>query len=285
MGIEQLLVLLERNWKLIVAGVAVGVFLSALYLLLATPIYRSQSVVSVLTIEGGMPALSGQFGSLASLAGVQVPGQSEREEAIAFIESRHLAAMFIEKNDLLPRLFSEDWNSEDSSWITGERAPTLGDGIRKLREEMFRVSQDRKSGLLTLTMDWTSREEAAEWLDKFIDLANEQMRERAIHSAELSMKYLDQELASAQVVEVREMLARLQESQLRTLTYARSNPDYSFRVLDPPMVADAHRPLKPRKALTLVAGFIVGCVFAVIAVILAEGWRIARSSRGLRQAL
>ncbi len=279
MGFEDLIALLVRRWKLILACFSLCLLCAGAYVAFSEPVYRSQAQLTLApSPDSSLSGLSGQLGGLASLAGIQIAGQGERDEVIAILNSRYLLGMFVEQQSLLPILFRENFDSAKSDWRTDRRPPTLNDGVRAFRE-IYSVNQDRKTGILTLTVDWNDRILAAEWATKIIELANAEARRRAIANASRSITYLDRELASTSLMEMREMLFRLKESQLQALTYARSNPEYSFRIIDPPVASDKHRPLRPRPAIAAAAGFLIGLLLSIAAVSIAES---ALRLRGLR---
>src|SRR5690606_19332819 len=91
--------------KWIIIGITTTFAVAAVILSLMMPnIYRSTALLipSEEAQGGGLSALAGQFGGLASLAGINLPGGSDNKvtTAIEVVKSRQFATNLIEKYDM-----------------------------------------------------------------------------------------------------------------------------------------------------------------------------------------
>src|SRR5262245_45443671 len=59
---------------------------------------------------GGLAALAGQFAGIADLAGVQLHGNVNSDEAMAILASRDFTEQFIARHGLMPILFEDEWD-------------------------------------------------------------------------------------------------------------------------------------------------------------------------------
>jgi uncharacterized protein involved in exopolysaccharide biosynthesis len=241
---------------------------------LTSPVYRGKVVMVVVADQAssGLGGLLGQFGGIASLAGLNLPmGDSNRTEAIAVLSSREFARGFIEEEKLLPELFWKKWDAKRAAWTVDDPddVPTPGDALKKFEENVRRVNVDELSGLVTLTIDWRDRQQAALWANKMVARANREMRSRAIAEARRSIQYLEAEVAKTNVAELRTTIYRVVETQIKTIMLASIRDEYAFRVIDPASVPDADKYIWPRRALIIALGF-------VTSVLLALAWVFAR---------
>jgi uncharacterized protein involved in exopolysaccharide biosynthesis len=246
----------------------IGLAATAAVAFMTSPVYRGKVVTVVISDQagGGLGGLLGQFGGLASLAGLNLPlGDSNRAEAIAVLSSREFSRSFIEDENLLPVLFWKKWDAGQGKWSVDDPddIPTIGDGLKKFEEKVRRVNVDELTGLVTLTIDWRDRELAARWANGMVARANQEMRRRAIDEARRSIEYLEAEAAKTSVAELRSTIYSVVETQINTIMLASVRDEYSFRVIDPASVPDADKYVWPRRALILALGFIVSILLAL----------------------
>jgi len=258
---------------LIIVITVSSTILAAVLAFVMTPVYRSKALLVPVSQEQenqGLSAIAGQFGGLAQLAGLNLGAgsSSSKDEAIALLKSRGFTGQFIQSENLLPILFERKWDPEQNGWKSDDpdEIPTLNDGIRLFDDKIRQVTEDRKTSLVTLTIDWKDRELAARWAQLLVERVNQSMRQRAIEESQRSLNYLNQELLKTEAAEVRQAIYRLIENQVKTIMWANVRDQYSFRVLDPPAVADKDDPVRPMRALMIVVGFLLGGFVSLVAV-------------------
>jgi len=107
--IELLHVIWAGKFKIIVATLVFCV-LSVIIALSKPTIYKSEALLAPVKSEnssGKLAALAGQFGGLASLAGVDLSNDAgSTEEALAILESREFLIQFVRENNVLVPLFA-----------------------------------------------------------------------------------------------------------------------------------------------------------------------------------
>jgi uncharacterized protein involved in exopolysaccharide biosynthesis len=261
----------KRVWIAISVGAFTVVFAAVAFLM--TPVYRATAViVSASAGHGGigssLSSALGSLGTVATLAGIGASaGDSGTEESLAVLQSRELTAGFIADNELLDKLTARSRDAyfgvlsgRSTKQLTAEKAFKYFSRIRS-------VIQDKKSGLITVEVDWINRFEAADWANRLIARANEEMRNRAISNANASVGYLEKELASTLAVETREAISRLIESQIKQRMLANVTKDYAFRVVDPAVAPDGDDPTRPKRLLLIVLGPLFGLFFGAVIVI------------------
>jgi len=262
-----------RRW-LVLSVVVIVTAVAAAAALLMKPVYRSTATLIAADNSGagsaGLSSMLGDLGSLASLAGVNIGSDQSKVEAEALLQSRQFTESFIDDNKLLPELFANRWDVQRKSWILNWRhpqPPTLYDGFQLFDDKIRAVTEDKKTGIVTLSIDWTDREEGARWANELVHRLNEAMRQRAIREAEASIDLLTTQLKAASQVELQQSISRGIETYIKQRTLASVQPEYAFRVIDPAKAPDADDFIQPRRALYMVGGPIVGLMFALIAVL------------------
>lgn len=269
-SLADVLRVMSAHRGLIIAITLACTALAAVLALVMTPVYRSTALLVPVSQEQesqGLSAIAGQFGGLAQLAGLNLgSGGSNKDEAIALLKSRGFTERFIQSENLLPILFDGKWDAGRKQWKSDDpdRIPTLNDGYRFFDRKIRQVTEDRRTSLVTLTIDWKDRELAARWAQLLVERVNQSMRERAIEESQRSLNYLNQELLKTEAAEVRQAIYRLIENQIKTIMWANVRDQYSFRVLDPPAVADKNDPERPKRALMIVLGFLLGGVLSLL---------------------
>src|SRR6185436_1603620 len=152
-------------------------------------------------------------------------------------------------------------------------------GFKYFDRKVRSVSSDKKTGLITLQVDWRDRDQAAEWANDLVRRLNAEMRSRAISKADAAVGYLEKESNTTSTVVTREAIGRLIEAQVKQRMLANVTLEYSFRVVDRALPADKDDPERPKKVVLIVAGVIIGLVLGVLAALIA-GWQESRRLPG-----
>jgi uncharacterized protein involved in exopolysaccharide biosynthesis len=272
-SLRELWDILWRGKWIIIAVTAVFAVASVAYALVQTEWYRAEVLLAPAE-ERSAQGLGGQLGGLAALAGVSVGGGGS-VEPIAVLKSREFARAFIEDFDLVPVFFHEQWDAASGAWLGDdpEQWPEIRDAIKYLHDNVLNVSQELDTGLVTLAIEWTNPEVAAEWAKELVVRLNERLRERALKEAETNVAYLQAELAQTSVVTLQQSIGRLLESELQKLMLARGNEEFAFRVID--AASPPKERVRPKRALIAVVGTILGGMLAVFGVFLLYGLRSA----------
>lgn len=272
-------VLWSGKWLVVRTGM-LCTLVAVIYALMASPIYESRVVMLPADdggARGGLSALAGQFGGLASLAGIDLGGGGgQTEAALEILDSFAFQAAFIESENLMPILLSGAWDAKQQQW-TEQPPPTMQDAVLVLREA-FHVSVNKKSVAIKLTVSWTDPEIAAQWANRLVDLLNSSMREQSVAEARRAVDYLEAQLAVATDVDMRSTLYRLIEAQMKTIMLANVREDFVFRVVDPAFPAEGRS--SPKRKLLVVLGGMFGGILGVTLVFLRLGVDSYRRHKG-----
>ena len=229
-----------------------------------TPIYRAEvTLAPAAEDKGAASALAGQFGGLASLAGISLGGGGGKtEEALATLNSRVFTDAFIVDNNLMPILFEDIWDENNKSWTVNEEKdkPTAWKAYKKFND-IRTITEDKKTGMLVLAIEWDNPELATLWANQLIERINKYQKNEAIKEAQRSIDYLENELTTTSVVEMRQAIYRLVESQTKNIMLANVRDEFVFKIIDPALVPEEK--IKPKKKLMAILGTIVGFMLGV----------------------
>ena len=272
-GIQRSDLTLSDAGKAVWAGRKVIIIVTAATSILALgaafvmrPGYRAEAVVIAVSSTGDtkslLSGLGGQLGSLAATAGISLPKGADSSESMGVINSWNLVSQYISRENLLPVIYAKRWDATRKAWIPSffGKIPTVWFGTKYFIKNIRTITDDKKTGLVTVSVDWRDPELAARWADDLVTLANDDLRNRAIEESERNLAYLDEQLAKTNVVEVRTSIYQLMEGEIKKVMMARGNREFAFRVVDP-AVAPQEK-VSPRPVLMTAVGALVGLLIS-----------------------
>lgn len=275
-SLRQIWRILWRGKGTVIAATTIFALGSIAYALLATEIYRAEVLLAP-AAEQSTPMIGGQLGGLAALAGLSV-GEGNDVVSLAVLQSREFARDFIEQLDLMPIFFEEEWDAEKDRWRVDDptEAPDVRDGVKFFHEEIFEVSEERRTGLVTVAIEWTDPDVAAEWASILVHRLNDRLRERALQEAQTNVAYLQSEMAKATLVTLQESIGRLLEAELPKLMLAKGNEEFAFKIVDP--AVPPRERVRPKRALTAIIGTILGGLLGIFIVLVGHSGRAGTDS-------
>jgi uncharacterized protein involved in exopolysaccharide biosynthesis len=275
LSLLALLRFISRNKKTVslitIAATVIGIVLA----FTLAPRYRADVVVAPAE-GGGLPGDMGGLGGLASLAGINLGAGTGKktQEALEYIKSRVFATGFIRRHSLLPILFANKWDSSKKEWRDPADAPTIAEGVNKFIKQVTLVVEDKHTGMITVSVIWTDRVEAAEWANEMVDEADSALRERAINEQNRSVEFLKSEAAQTNTVEISNAISKLTETELKNAMVARTRDAYAFKVIDPAVPPDPRDRYSPNRPLIVSIAAFLGLILGVIvAAIRSRGYR------------
>jgi uncharacterized protein involved in exopolysaccharide biosynthesis len=259
--------LFRKTWAIAISTVAAGIAAGLIAWILPKQ-YTATTEVSPVDYlgggrESGLNSLMSQVSGLASLA-ISTPAATAREESLATLQSTTLTERFIDANNLLPVLFARSWNPVASHWRN--EPPTLWKANRYFATHVRSVVENKKSGLVTLSITWTDPELAARWANGLVELTNDYLRTKAIADSERDIAYLRDEVTKTNAVEIQKAIYSLMETEYRKAMLAKGGQEFALKIIDRAFAPE--NPSSPQPLLWLGAGLSLGFL-ASLAVILA----------------
>ncbi|WP_446890887.1 Wzz/FepE/Etk N-terminal domain-containing protein [Aeromonas veronii] len=287
--LRELFAALWRGKWWIVASTLVGAGIAVIFALSLPNIYRSEALLAPSTEQqgGGLAAMAAQFGGLASLAGVNLGGEGSDKTAMAVEigKSRQFLSHFIRQHQLEVPLMAvtkadkatgelvidEDvYDVASKKWVRdvpqGKSVEPTDWELVKAFRELASISQDTKSRLVTVAVEYYSPESAKQWVDWLVADLNEAMKLRDQTDATRNITYLKAQLEKTPVADMQKVFYQLIEDQTKTLMLTEVNQEYVFKTLDPAVVAEEKA--KPKRALIAVLGTLLGGMLGVMMVLI-----------------
>lgn len=239
-----------------ILGGAIGFGVSYFF----TPLYTADAILipsdeMLGATQGG--ALGG-LGGLASLVGVNLSGGNKQNEVVETLRSRGLSRSYIESNDLLPILFPNKWDTAAHRWRTSGHVPTLEDGYKKFDKDIRSVVENRKTGLVTISVTWEDPRLAKQWVDGLIEATNDLLRKQAIERSSRNLEYLKKASDTTSIMEVKTTIYKLMESEIKKQMIATGDKNYAFRTVDPAVLPE--RKASPQRSRFLIFGAVLGAL-------------------------
>ncbi len=273
LGLRELYVAVMARKRTVVLCAAFGALAGLALALLLKPVYRVEVLAAPVTIASSSGAIGGLVtqlgGGLGSLASGILGGKggSDKEASIAMLSSRAFAASFIEDKNLLPELYASRWDAERGAWR--DDPPTLNEAVKKFGRSILKVSEDRRSGLVRVTVEWRDPAVAAAWANELVDRLNATARRQAIEDAQGSLKFLREEQAKNDMVVLQQAIGKLMEAQLQSIMMANVKEEYAFKVIDPAVAPDDDDYVRPRRVLLGGGALIFGALFGIFVALVA----------------
>ena len=273
----------------IIAITAVFAVASVIYALSVPNQYKATALLApAQSSGGGLSGALGQLGGLASLAGVSIGGGESSEAQIAqeIMKSWNFIESFIADNDLAVEVFAaEGWSkgsnelhiddelydAETKSWsvkndTTGEVGPPSSWKLFKKFSEQLAVSEDKKSGLVSVSIEYYSPQIAKQWLDMYVSAVNAHMQQRKVAKVTNNINYLQAQIEKTSIAEMREVFYTIIEEQTKNKMVAEASPEYAFVAVSPSMVPEEKS--QPKRALICILGTLLGGMLSVLLVLI-----------------
>lgn len=258
---------IRRHWLWALGFASASAVLAFLISFAITPIYVGQVVLLPVKTEagaGGLFQIPSAFGELASMAGVST-GASDTIEALETLQSRALAQQFINDRGLVDALVEPSFFgtlSGRSKKMSSTKKDNLA--IARLRESVVNVVEDKRTGVVHLSVFWQDPRLAADWANGLVSLVNQKLRSKALEESKRRLDYLNAEAERTSVVGVKDAVYRVIEAEIKAMMLANARGEYAFRVIDSAAPAEIDDPVRPRRSAFLVAGFFLGGIAAIL---------------------
>lgn len=265
---ELVSVLIKNKLKIILfttlASIS-GVFLS----LSIEDKYTSRSILAPAENNIDISKTVNQYSTAARALGVTMPASGSYDKvtrSIEIIKSLQFFENFVDKHNLMiPLVAAKGWDKSTNTliidkdiydvlnekWVSEIRFAVNGkpsiQSAHRLFLKNFSIEMDRKTGLIHLSYIHYSSFFAQEVLNLLISDINEITRNEDISKARTSIKFLEKEIISTQLTEIKSDLNSLVKKHIEIIVLANASPEYLFKILSgasaPEIKSGPNRPL------------------------------------------
>jgi uncharacterized protein involved in exopolysaccharide biosynthesis len=202
-----------------------------------------------------------QLGGLASLAGINIGGGGS-QNSVAVLKSKDFAREFIEDKQLMPVLLADRMKTQPPVDIR--------DAVDYFDKDLRAIGEDKKSGLITLSVTWTDAASATEWANELVKRANQRLRAQALQESERNIKYLQGEIAATNVTALQQAIGKVIESEMQKLLLARGSEEFAFKVID--KAVEPKKRAKPQRAMIAIGATLAGGFLSLVLVLIGNWW-------------
>jgi len=227
------------------------------------------------------------LGGLASLAGVSLGGGEGGEAQIAqeIMKSWSYIESFIADNNISVEVYAaEGWSkgsnklqinddiydSENNQWLveneTGVVGPPSSWKLFNAFSKLLTVSEDKASGLVSVSMEYYSPQIAKQWVDMYVEAVNRFMQQRQVDKVTKNITYLQEQIEKTSIAEMQEVFYTIIEEQTKNKMLAEASPEYVFVAVSPSMVPEEKS--QPKRALICILGTLLGGMLSVLLVLI-----------------
>jgi len=273
--------------------------LAMVYLRAAT--YSYTGTLVLIPTQTRDTGLVSRLGELASLAGVNaVNGQILPPFTLYpdALKSRAVADELSRRQDLMRTIFKTQWDEASQAWrepVSSYRSfvndvkpflglpvfpwrPPSGAELQLFIARQVKVLENPRKSIVTLTMNDADPQFAATFLQALHETTDQLLRRLTLDRSSAYAKYIQSQLTSVQVNELRQVLIQALSEQMTLVIMSSSNTTFAAQPLGP--AQSSSRPTQPVPTLTLLFSALLGAVIGMALLFL--GVRMPASRRRSR---
>jgi len=218
-------------------------------------------------LSGGLSSLASQFGDIASMAGISTSTDTKKSESLATLQSEALTTQYIQQENLLPVLYYDKWDAQKNRWDVSnpKKIPTLWKANQFFKKSVRSITNDTKSGLVTLNITWKDPHLAAKWANDLVKLTNDDLRNKAIQQSESDIAFLNDQAAKTAEVGIKQGIYTLLQTEIKQAMLARATEEFALKVIDPAVAPE--KASFPDPIAWTVSGFVGGLLLSVLFVL------------------
>ncbi|MDA7851293.1 Wzz/FepE/Etk N-terminal domain-containing protein [Gammaproteobacteria bacterium] len=285
---ELCYVLLKGKW-IIVSLTAFVSIVGVIYSLSLPNIYQSKALLVPVNSSSDISGALGSYSGLAGLAGISLPSGGDEGNSAKAIQKISSLSFF--ENNILTNIYLPDlmavksWNSKtntlaydennydtnSNTWIRDFSYPQLQipsaqESFKVFKKQHLILSEDNKSGFISLSIRHQSPFVAKHWAELIINEVNSFYRQKDKSESEKAVSYLNQQISLTGLSEIKQVLAQLLQEETKKLTLIEANQYYVFDYIDPPAVME--QKLEPKRALICIFSTLLGLVLSALLVLI-----------------
>ena len=286
--LELFHVLFQGKW-IIVSVTAFVSIIGVVYSLSLPNIYKSEALLAPVNSASGISGALGNLSGLAGLTGVSLASGSDEDNSLKAIKK--LSSLSFFENNILPYIFLPDlmalesWDPETNTlaydenlyqkntntWVRdasypNTQIPTAQESFRAFIGKHFALTTDNKTGFISLKIKHQSPFIAKQWADLMIKQVNTFYRQKDKVESEKAVSYLNQQITTTSLSEIKESIAELLQQQTKKLTLIEAKQLYVFESIDPPAVMELKS--EPGRALICILIALFGGMLSIVLVLI-----------------
>ena len=162
------------------------------------------------------------------------------------------------------------YDTENKQWLSSKnacdvRGPPSSWVLFQAFSERLVVSENKKTGLIAVHIEYYSPQIAKQWLDMYVAAINAHMQQRQMEKVTNNINYLQAQIEKTSIAEMREVFYTIIEEQMKNKMVAEASPEYAFVAVSPSMVPEEKS--QPQRAFICIFGTLLGVILSVLLVL------------------
>lgn len=252
-------------------------------------VYQSKALLAPVNTSTGISGALGNYAGLAGLAGISIPSDGDEDNSAKAVQKIRSLSFF--ENNILPNInlpdlmALESWNHKTNKLIYDDRIyiidtntwirdfkypkkqiPSPQESFQEFKTKHLALSEEKKSGFVTLSIKHQSPYIAKQWTELVITEVNNFYRQKDKSESEKAVSYLNKQISMTDLSEIKEVLAQLLQEETKKLTLIEANQSYVFDYIDPPAVME--KKSEPKRALICILSTLFGGMLSILFVLI-----------------
>jgi len=280
-SISQIISIILKKKTFILVFTAIAAIGSVFYSLSLRNIYTSSAILATSQESESISSALASYSALVDMAGINLssPVENRSYEALERIKSLDFFSYYFLPNINLQDIFAVDsWDQKSNTLKYNEKLfdSSKNNWIRKVNfplqkipsnqeayehyKNILSINEDKKTGFVKLSISHPSPYIAKEWTDIIILQINESMKEIDKKESINSINFIEEQLETTKLAELRNALSKMLEKQIQVLMLTSASEGYVFKVISSPVAPE--RKSKPSRALICILGTFFGFIFS-----------------------
>ena len=268
--------------SIIVSITAFVSIVGVIYSLLLPNIYESKALLAPVNSSSSITGALGGYSGFAGLAGIRLPSGGDQGNSLKAIQKINSLSFF--ENNILTNIYLPDlmalksWDSktnklsyDESSydtkkniWIDGYK-PSAQKSYKAFKSKLS-LDVDIDSGFINLSIKHQSPFVAKQWVELVVNEVNSFYRQKDKLESEKAVGYLNQQISTTTLSEIKQVLAQLLQDETKKLTLVEANQFYVFDYIDPPAVMEIKS--EPRRSIICIIIALLGGILSIAFVLI-----------------
>lgn len=268
--------LFKTIWKYkykIAIFTSVVVFATLVYVLSIPNSYKSEII---LTTQSDGKSSGGGLANLASLAGVSLGSSGSGKDPFTMMETTlkdyEFNKSIIEKYNLIEKI----QNPQNLVFALGfdgfyfssndKEIKNLDEAIYSINQKLNKIlsiSEDKKTGLITLKAEYTDRFFAKELVDIYLKEMIEKIKLQDMKEIDKQIEYYTKELSNTYDVSLKEQVSKSLSALMQKRVFSLANDYYFVSKVTDSRVAYIKEKTQPKRALILVVSIVTSIILGI----------------------
>ena len=259
-----------------------------IYSLTLPNIYQSKALLAPVNPSSSLSGALKGYSGIASLAGISLPSGGDEGNSVKAIKKISSLSFFennIIKNIYLPDLMAvKSWDrnlniltydkniydAKSSTWIRdysypATQIPSSQESYEAFIKQHLSLSEDKKSGFITLSIKHKSPFIAKQWVELVVNEINTYYRQQDKLKSEKAVNYLNQQISMTALSEIKQAIAILLQEETKKLTLIEASNSYVFDYIDPPAVME--KKSEPKRSIICIIIALLGGMLSLVVVL------------------